>query len=179
MTQARRRSAASGRPARRATWHRIFGAYEILGATVTRSGALPVSMQRTYRFEDIEVDPAERTLHVAGKPVSVGGRAFDLMLALMARAGALVSKDELLAAVWGPLVVEEANLHVHVSALRKLLGAGAIETVPGRGYRLLLAPAPDAAGVGRDRRPDRAAQGRCCDKNRQSHSASRYFRRRL
>ena len=114
-------------------------------------------MQRTYRFEDIEVDPAERTLHVAGKPVSVGGRAFDLMLALMARAGALVSKDELLAAVWGPLVVEEANLHVHVSALRKLLGAGAIETVPGRGYRLLLAPAPDAAGVGRDRRAGAAA----------------------
>ena len=99
-------------------------------------------MQRTYRFEDVQVDPAERTLHVAGKQASVGGRAFDLMLALMARAGALVSKDELLVAVWGPLVVEEANLHVHVSALRKVLGAGAIETVPGRGYRLLLTPAP-------------------------------------
>lgn len=101
-------------------------------------------MQRTYRFEDVLVDPAERTLHVAGKQASVGGRAFDLMLALMARAGALVSKDELLVAVWGPLVVEEANLHVHVSALRKVLGADAIETVPGRGYRLLLAPLPDA-----------------------------------
>ena len=100
-------------------------------------------MQRKYRFEDVEVDPAERTLHVAGRPATVGGRAFDLMLALMARAGALVSKDELLVAVWGPLVVEEANLHVHVSALRKVLGADAIETVPGRGYRLLLAPAPD------------------------------------
>ncbi len=54
---------------------------------ITGSGFLPVSMQRTYRFEDVQVDPAERTLHVAGKPASVGGRAFDLMLALMARAG--------------------------------------------------------------------------------------------
>lgn len=101
-------------------------------------------MQRTYRFEEVVVDSAERTLHVAGRPASLGGRAFDLMLALMARAGALVSKDELLAAVWGSLVVEEANLHVHVSALRKVLGADAIETVPGRGYRLLLTPFPAA-----------------------------------
>ena len=111
-------------------------------------------MQRTYRFEDVQVDPAERTLHVAGKPASIGGRAFDLMLALMARAGELVSKDDLLVAVWGPLIVEEANLHVHVSALRKVLGADAIETVPGRGYRLLLSPVPDAAAAGSARGAD-------------------------
>ena len=97
-------------------------------------------MQRPYRFENVQVDPAERSLRIGGKPVTVGGRAFDLLVALIDRAGALVSKDELLVAVWGPLIVEEANLHVHVSALRKLLGAHSIETVPGRGYRFLLRP---------------------------------------
>jgi predicted ATPase/DNA-binding winged helix-turn-helix (wHTH) protein len=105
-------------------------------------------MQRTYRFENVQVDAAQRTLRVAGQPVAVGGRAFDLLVALVERAGGLVTKDELLVAVWGPLIVEEANLHVHVSALRKLLGPRAIETVPGRGYRFLLpavdAPAADA-----------------------------------
>ena len=106
-------------------------------------------MQRTYRFENVQVDPAERTLRIAGKAVAVGGRAFDLLVALVGRAGGLVSKDDLLVAVWGPLIVEEANLHVHVSALRKLLGAHAIETVPGRGYRFPL-PLLDAGAAPAD-----------------------------
>jgi predicted ATPase len=112
-------------------------------------------MQRTYRFENVQVEPAERTLRIDGKPAAVGGRAFDLLVALIDRAGALVTKDDLLVAVWGPLIVEEANLHVHVSALRKLLGAHAIETVPGRGYRFLLPPV-DAPlyGAARDAAPD-------------------------
>jgi len=92
-------------------------------------------MQTTYRFGPIEVRPWQRALLVNGVPASVSGRAFDLLVALIERAGQLVSKDELLDAVWGRIVVEEGNLHVHVSALRKLLGAELITTIPGRGYR--------------------------------------------
>lgn len=88
-----------------------------------------------YRFNDAELQPAERLLLLGGKPANLGARAFDMLLVLVERAGKLVSKDELLDAVWGKIVVEEGNLHVHMSALRKLLGADAIATVPGRGYR--------------------------------------------
>jgi len=107
-------------------------------------------MQSNFTFGGVEVDAAERSLRVEGLPVALGGRAFDLLIALLERAGRLVSKDELLDAVWGRTIVEEANLHVHVSALRKVLGPAAIATVPGRGYRFALAldgpvAAPNAA----------------------------------
>ncbi len=55
--------------------------------------------------------------------MAVGHRAFDVLLALIERAGQLVTKDELLSLVWPGLVVEENNLQVQVSALRKILGA--------------------------------------------------------
>jgi predicted ATPase/DNA-binding winged helix-turn-helix (wHTH) protein len=87
----------------------------------------------------IRLLPATRQLLVDGEPVSLGARAFDLMLALVERADRLVTKHELLELVWPGLVVEENNLQVQVSALRKVLGAQAIATVPGRGYRLTLA----------------------------------------
>jgi non-specific serine/threonine protein kinase len=70
--------------------------------------------------------------------MAVGPRAFNLLVALAERAGKLVSKDELLDLVWPNLVVEENNLQVQVSALRKILGADAIATVPGHGYRFTL-----------------------------------------
>ena len=65
--------------------------------------------------------------------------AFDVLVVLVERAGALVSKEALLASAWPGLVVEENNLQVQVSALRKLLGAQAIATVPGHGYRFASA----------------------------------------
>ena len=73
----------------------------------------------------------------SGAPVHVGPHAFDLLVALVERSGYLVSKDELLQRVWGKVVVEENTLQVHVSALRKVLGADAIATVSGRGYRFV------------------------------------------
>jgi predicted ATPase len=73
----------------------------------------------------------------------LGDRAFDVLLALVERAGRLVAKDELLDLVWPGLVVEENNLQVQVSTLRKILGAAAIATSAGRGYRFTLAPVPD------------------------------------
>jgi TolB-like protein/Flp pilus assembly protein TadD len=65
----------------------------------------------------------------------VGARAFDVLQALIERCDRLVTKEELLDVAWPGLVVEENNLQVQISALRKLLGSDAIATVTGRGYR--------------------------------------------
>ncbi|MBP8296706.1 MAG: helix-turn-helix transcriptional regulator, partial [Burkholderiales bacterium] len=104
-------------------------------------------MHDAYRFGSAEVRPAERALLIGGAPVALGGRAFDLLVALLERRGKLVTKDELLDAVWGRVIVEEGNLHVHISTLRKLLGAGLIVTIPGRGYRLETAAGAAAQPV--------------------------------
>ena len=66
-----------------------------------------------------------------GQPVRLGSRAFDVLLVLTQAGGALVSKDDLMQRAWPGLVVEEANVHVQISQLRKLLGADAIATVQG------------------------------------------------
>jgi len=96
-----------------------------------------------YVFGEIEVRAVEREFLRAGEPQRVGARAFDLLLALIERRGGLVTKDELLDIVWPGLAVEESNIQVQVSGLRKLLGAGAIATVPGLGYRFTMRPAGD------------------------------------
>lgn len=90
------------------------------------------------RFGRFELLPAKRRLLADGVPVSLGARAFDLLLVLVAERDRVVAHAELLARVWPGLVVEENNLRQHVSALRKLLGAEAVATVPGRGYRFTL-----------------------------------------
>ena len=90
-----------------------------------------------YRFDRYTVQPAERRLLADGKAISLGPRAFDLLLSLVERAGHLVTRDELMRLVWKDLVVEEGNLHVQVSQIRKTLGSAMIETVQGKGYRLL------------------------------------------
>src|SRR6202022_781110 len=92
----------------------------------------------SYRFGRFELQPSERRLLVAGVPAIVGPRAFDVLVALVERAGHLVTKEELFSLVWPKLIVEDANLHVQVSALRKILGTAAIATVPGQGYRFTL-----------------------------------------
>lgn len=88
-----------------------------------------------YRFGRFELQPATRQLLVDGQPEPLGVRAFDILLALVQRRERVVTKDELLDLVWPGLVVEENNLQVQVSTLRKLLGPGAIATIPGRGYQ--------------------------------------------
>lgn len=97
-------------------------------------------MTAAYRFGSFELQPGQRRLLVDGRPLALGPRAFDVLLALAERAGQLVSKNDLLDLVWPGLVVEENNLQVQISTLRKLLGPQAIATIPGRGYRLALAP---------------------------------------
>ncbi len=93
------------------------------------------------RFGPVELRPQERRLLVDGRAQALGARAFDLLLLLVEQRERVVTKRELLERVWPDLVVEESNLPVHVSALRKLLGPAAIATIPGRGYRFTLASA--------------------------------------
>ena len=85
-------------------------------------------------------------LYLDGQPTALGGRAMELLIALAQRHGRLVTKAELMELVWPGLVVEENNLQVQVSALRKVLGMGAIVTVPGRGYRFVLPLRPRESG---------------------------------
>ena len=101
-------------------------------------------MTTAYRFGSFELQPDQRRLLADGRPVALGPRAFDLLLALVERPGRLVTKNELLDLVWPGLVVEANNLQVQISTLRKLLGPQAIATIPGRGYRWALA-ADDAS----------------------------------
>jgi predicted ATPase/DNA-binding winged helix-turn-helix (wHTH) protein len=89
------------------------------------------------RFDHFELRPAQRQLLADGRPLELGARALDLLCVLVEHAGQLVTKDSLLDRVWPDLVVEEANLHVQVSTLRRLLGREAIATVPGRGYQFV------------------------------------------
>ncbi|HME22190.1 MAG TPA: winged helix-turn-helix domain-containing protein [Acetobacteraceae bacterium] len=106
--------------------------------------------RRTTRFGRCEVIHDRRELLVNGLPVPLGSRAFDILELLVEARGMLVTKDEILRKVWAGVVVEENNLQVHMSALRKALGTdrGLIKTVSGRGYRLLISSdaGTDSAG---------------------------------
>ena len=96
-------------------------------------------MTHDYRFGRFELRSLQRCVLGDGHPLELGARAFDVLLALVEQRGALLSKDALLDRCWPGLVVEEANVHVQISLLRKLFGAGAIATVAGLGYRFALA----------------------------------------
>ena len=100
----------------------------------------------TFRFGAIEVQPAARQLCIDGAPAALGARAFDLLVALIERRERTVAKQELFDVVWPRVVVEEGNLHVQMSALRKLLGPSVITTIPGRGYQF-VAPLDLPPGV--------------------------------
>src|SRR5579862_1622828 len=85
---------------------------------------------------------AQRLLLEGDKPVRLGSRAFDILIALVERAGEVVSKEALISRVWPTTFVEEANLKIQVSALRRALGDGQggnryVVTVPGRGYNFV------------------------------------------
>src|SRR5688572_22943921 len=95
---------------------------------------------RVYEFDDFRLDAPNRQLLRGGSPVALPSKAFDLLLALIESNGRLVGKDELFERVWPDQIVEESNLTVHVSAIRKALGESKsnphyVFTVPGHGYR--------------------------------------------
>lgn len=109
-------------------------------------------------FGPFRLAPARRLLLEDGRPVRLGSCAFDILATLVERAGELVGKDELIARVWPHLFVEEANLKIQVSGLRRALGDGQagnryIAIVPGRGYEF-VAPlsSPKSRGFRRHKR---------------------------
>ena len=93
----------------------------------------------TFCFGPFRLIAAERELLRDDKPIALGGRAFDLLLALVEHAGGAVSRRDLFERVWPDVIVAEVNLRVHIARLRKALGDGRngarfIVSVPGRGY---------------------------------------------
>ncbi|MGC1304021.1 MAG: winged helix-turn-helix domain-containing protein [Caulobacteraceae bacterium] len=112
----------------------------------------------TITFGPYALNATERLLCLDGEPAPIGSRSLDILIALVERAGEVVSQRELMAQAWPGLIVEDGNLRVMVSGLRKALGEGRdgaryIVTVPGRGYCFVAAvergmgpsPAPSAA----------------------------------
>ena len=95
-----------------------------------------------YEFGSFRLDQQERLLQRDGVTISLTPKAFDLLLALLERAGKLVEKEELFQTVWPDTMVEESNLSSNIALIRKALGDDAaaprfVETVPKRGYRFI------------------------------------------
>jgi TolB-like protein len=111
--------------------------------------------QDQISFGPFRFDLGDSKLSFQGAPISLGSRALDILRVLALAKGNVVSKDRLLDAVWPGLAVEENNIQVHISALRKELdkrtdGESFIVTVPGRGYRLVgleRPPETDQSGI--------------------------------
>ena len=105
-------------------------------------------------FGRFRVVPNRRELLAEGRPIKLGGRDFDLLMALIEVPGAVVSKDALMDRVWVGRIVEENRLQGAIAALRRAFGAdrGLIRTVAGRGYQFIgdirMRSAADSEGAG-------------------------------
>jgi DNA-binding winged helix-turn-helix (wHTH) protein len=102
------------------------------------AGAAPVKVS----FGPFCLLPMQLLLREGDRPVPLGSRALEILIALLERRGELVSKQDLMARVWPNVFVEPANLTVHMSALRRALRDGRdghrfIVNIPGRGYRFV------------------------------------------
>ena len=90
-------------------------------------------------FGPFNLFAAERLLKKADEPIALGGRAIDILIALVEQAGEVVTQRELISRVWPDVTVEDANLRFHIAAIRKALGDGRdgsryVSNVVGRGY---------------------------------------------
>jgi predicted ATPase/DNA-binding winged helix-turn-helix (wHTH) protein len=119
----------------------------------------PLPREAALAFGPFQLYAAQKLLLRRGERVPLGGRAIDLLLALVRQPGQLLSQRALVAAVWPDTIVEDSSLRVHVAALRRALrdgaaGASWISNVPGRGYSFLAPVAvvdePPAAVCGPD-----------------------------
>lgn len=94
------------------------------------------SKGKIYEFDGFRLEADERRLTKNGEPVTLPSKAFDLLHALVENSGHLITKEDLYQRVWAGAIVEDANLTVQMSAIRKALGSGDyITTVKGHGYR--------------------------------------------
>jgi predicted ATPase/DNA-binding winged helix-turn-helix (wHTH) protein len=101
--------------------------------------ALDLAPPRQFAFGAFRLSPDQRLVEKSGAPLLLGGRALDILIALVERAGEVVSQRELIDIVWPHVNVDDGNLRYHVATLRKALddgldGARYIINVPGRGY---------------------------------------------
>jgi DNA-binding winged helix-turn-helix (wHTH) protein len=101
-----------------------------------------IEEQSVYEFDEFRVDVRKRQLTREGEVVPLYSKAFELLLVLLQNSGQVLSKEELLERVWPDQILEEANLPVNISAIRRALGEKAsqprfIITIPGRGYRFV------------------------------------------
>jgi DNA-binding winged helix-turn-helix (wHTH) protein len=132
----------------------------------TKTDLIIGSAETTILFGCFRLLPRERLLMEGDKLVHLGGRAFDVLIALLERPGELISKEELMARVWPNTFVGPANLAVHIWAVRRALGDGRqgkryVVNIPGRGYRIVTPvtvvqdpqPSAPAAAPGGDRSP--------------------------
>ena len=109
-----------------------------------------------FQFGPFRLIVSERLLLKENEPVAVGSRALDILIALVERAGEVVSHRELVKRVWPDVIVEETSLRVHIAGLRKALGDGRdgaryVTNVPGRGYcfvRSVRRSAPNGLSTG-------------------------------
>ena len=92
---------------------------------------------RVYEFDRFRLDAGARLLFRDRTRIPLTPKAVDLLLALIAKRGAPVGREELFLEVWPGVVVEDGTLTSHISLLRKTLGDGFIETIPKRGYRFV------------------------------------------
>src|SRR5215472_8529022 len=90
----------------------------------------------SFEFGRFRVFPQRREILADGRPIELGGRAFDVLVALIGANGAVVSKDELMSRVWPGRIIEDNNLHAQIKALRKAFSDyDLIRTIVGRGYQ--------------------------------------------
>jgi DNA-binding winged helix-turn-helix (wHTH) protein len=103
----------------------------------------PLEINHLYEFSRFRLDPENHLLQSEGIPISLTPKAFEILLVLVENGNRLTTKEELMRKVWPDSFVEEANLTVNISALRKQLGETPsgqqyIETVPKKGYRFAV-----------------------------------------
>jgi DNA-binding winged helix-turn-helix (wHTH) protein/TolB-like protein len=103
----------------------------------------PLEINHLYEFSKFRLDPENHLLQSEGTPISLTPKAFEILLVLVENGNRLTTKEELMRKVWPDSFVEEANLTVNISALRKQLGEMPngqqyIETVPKKGYRFAV-----------------------------------------
>jgi DNA-binding winged helix-turn-helix (wHTH) protein len=123
-----------------------------MSATATLNPAAKAPRQDCYEFDSFRLDARRGLLLRGGEHVRLTPKAFETLLALVRGGGRVLSKDELMAAIWPDSYVEEGNLAQNVFLLRRALGEGKGEhryilTVPGAGYRFVphVRPAGDGA----------------------------------
>src|SRR6267154_5373796 len=111
----------------------------------------PAPAPAAIEFGRFSVLPHRRELLAEGRPLELGGRAFDVLMALIEASGAVVGKDALMHRVWPDRIVEENNLQTQISALRRAFGADRdlLRTIAGRGYQFTgevrtVSASPDA-----------------------------------